>query len=185
MLLKSMLRINRSETQDARRLTLRALFDAEETSLLRYAFSLTGRRAVAEEIVQDVFLQLHTRWDEIEKPKAWIFRSVRNRAYNHNRDNKREILTGGDDTVQSARTEEEMPETSLLRMEAAGYLRLIVEELGDVDRQLVQLKYFEGLKYREISVQTGLSISNVGYRLHNILKEMAKKLRHLGIDGPS
>ena len=46
----------------------------------------------------------------------------------------------------------------------------------------MKLKYFEGLKYREIADQTGLSISNVGYRLHHILKELADQLRPLGFD---
>ena len=70
-------------------------------------------------------------------------------------------------------------------MEAAGTLRLILEELSEADRQLVNLKYFESLKYRDISERTGLSISNVGYRLHHILKELAQKLDQLGIDGIS
>jgi len=166
--------------------TLRDLFDAEETPLLRYAFSLTGRRAIAEEIVQEVFLQLHRHWADVEQPRAWLFRSVRNRSYNHHRDNKREILTDDDhETTASPNAEDETPDALLLRMEAAGYLRLIVEELDEVDRQLVQLKYFDDLKYRDISEQTGLSISNVGYRLHHILKELAEKLRQLGIDGTS
>ena len=54
--------------------------------------------------------------------------------------------------------------------------------IDDTDQQLVKLKYFEGLKYRDISAQTGLSISNVGYRLHHILKKLAGQLRPLGID---
>ena len=183
--LKPMPRVNQSESQGASKPTLRTLFDAEETPLLRYAFSLTGRRAVAEEIVQEVFLQLHTHWDDVDTPRAWLFRSVRNRAYNHNRDHKREILTGNDHETQSPNAEDETPEALLLRMETAGTLRLIVEELDETDRQLVRLKYFEDLKYRDISDQTGLSISNVGYRLHHILKELAEKLRQLGIDGTS
>ncbi len=166
-------------------LTLRELFDTEETPLLRYAFSLTGRRAIAEEIVQEVFLQLHTHWEDVDQPRAWLFRSVRNRSYNHQRDHKREILTDDDQSSQSVDAEDEAPDALLLRMEAAGYLRLIVEELDEVDRQLVELKYFDDLKYRDISDQTGLSISNVGYRLHHILKELAEKLRQLGIDGSS
>ena len=182
---KPMPQSSQTESQGASKLTLRELFDAEETSLQRYAFSLTGRRAVAEEIVQEVFLQLHTHWDDVEQPRAWLFRSVRNRSYNHQRDNKREILTGEDYDAPSPNAEDETPDALLLRMEAAGYLRLIVEELDDVDRQLVQLKYFEDLKYRDISDRTGLSISNVGYRLHYILKELADKLRQLGIDGTS
>lgn len=176
---------SQTESKGGGKLTLRALFDAEETPLLRYAFSLTGRRAIAEEIVQEVFLQLHTHWDDVEQPRAWLFRSVRNRSYNHQRDSKREILTDDDRQSQSPNGEEEAPDALLLRMEAAGYLRLIVEELDGVDRQLVQMKYFDDLKYRDISEQTGLSISNVGYRLHHILKELAEKLRQLGIDGTS
>ena len=70
----------------------------------------------------------------------------------------------------------------LLRTEATGVLRQIVEELDETDRKLVKLKYFEDLKYRDISARTGLSVSNVGYRLHHILKELAGKLRPLGID---
>lgn len=166
-------------------LTLRQLFDAEETPLLRYAFSLTGRRAIAEEIVQEVFLQLHTHWDDVEQPRAWLFRSVRNRSYNHQRKHKNEILTDEDQSDSSTDDQEHAPDALLQRMEAAGYLRLIVEELDEVDRQLLELKYFDDLKYRDISDQTGLSISNVGYRLHHILKELAEKLRQLGIDGTS
>ncbi len=183
--LKPITRINQFEPQGTIKPTLRSLFDAEETPLLRYAFSLTGRRAVAEEIVQEVFLQLHTHWDDVDTPRAWLFRSVRNRAYNHNRNNKREILTEDDHAAQVPKSENETPETVLVRMEATGYLRLLVEELDEVDRRLVQLKYFEDLKYRDISEQTGLSISNVGYRLHHILKGLADKLRQHGIDGLS
>ncbi len=181
-MLKPTPRVNQSDAQGVRELSLRTLFEAEESPLLRYAFSLIGRRAVAEEIVQEVFLQLHIHWDEVDSPRDWLFRSVRNRAFNHIRDHRREIQQGDPRDVKSSRTADETPEAMLLRMEATGALRQIVEELDDADRQLVKLKYFEGLKYRDISVQTGLSIGNVGYRLHHILKGLAAKLRPLGID---
>ena len=184
-MLKPTPRVNQSGAQGVSKLTLRTLFDTEETPLLRYAFSLIGRRAVAEEIVQEVFLQLHTHWDDVDSPKAWLFRSVRNRAINHIRDNQREILNSDGRDVESSIAEDETPEIMLLRMEAAGVLRQIVEELDETDRQLVKLKYFEGLKYRDISAKTGLSVSNVGYRLHHILRELASKLRSRRIDGKS
>ncbi len=163
-------------------LSVRTLFDSEETSLLRYAFSLSGRRAVAEEIVQEVFLQLHIHWDEIDSPKAWLFRSVRNRVYTHIRDHRREVLGSGDAKTQTCDREADSPEAMVLRIEATGTLRKMLENLDETDRQLVKLKYFKDLKYRDISAQTGLSIGNVGYRLHHILKELAGKLRPLGID---
>lgn len=177
-------RVNQSLAEGVGELTLQDLFDAEESRLLRYAFALVGRRAVAEEIVQEVFLQLHVHWDEVETPRAWLLRSVRNRAFNHLRDSQREMLAGDREKSPSA-TEGSSPEAMLLRMEATGALREMIDELDETDRQLVKLKYFENLKYRDISAQTGLSISNVGYRLHHILKDLAGKLRPLGFDKSS
>ena len=182
LMLKPTPRVNRSGVQGVSKLSLRTLFDTEETPLLRFAFSLVGRRAVAEEIVQEVFLQLHTHWDEVHSPLAWLFQSVRNRAYSYIRDNRREMLAGDDWEMQSSCAEDEMPEAMLLHVEATEALRKILEELGETDRQLVKLKYFEGLKYRDISAEPGLTIGNVGYRLHHILKELAEKLRPLGFD---
>ena len=164
--------------------SLVGLFEAEETPLLRYAFSLTGRRVIAEEIVQEVFLQLHANWDQVENPQAWLFRSVRNRSYNHLRDGRREV-SAGETTMAEAVSEDDTPEEVLQRLEAAGFLRLLLAELEEADRRLVQLKYFENLRYCEIAEQTEMSIGNVGYRLHHILKQLADKLRHHGIDGIS
>jgi RNA polymerase sigma-70 factor (ECF subfamily) len=182
-MLKPTRRVNQSVALDVSELTLRALFDTEETPLLRYAFSLVGRRAVAEEIVQEVFLQLHRHWDDVDSPRAWLFRSVRNGAYRYIRDNKREVFDRDDHNAESSCGEDETPEAMLLRIEATGALRQIVEELDETDRELIRLKYFEDLKYRDISAKTGLSVSNVGYRLHHILKQLASKLRSRGIDG--
>lgn len=183
-MLKSTPRVKPTGAQGACKLTLRDLFESEETPLLRYAFSLTGRRAVAEEIVQEVFLHLHAHFEEVDAPKAWLMRSVRNRAFNHLRDNKREQIQGDGHALGKAESIES-PEDFLMRMEAAGVLRQLLQDLEVVDRRLVTLKYFEGRKYSEISEETGLSISNVGYRLHHILKELAGKLKPLGIDGKS
>lgn len=185
LMLKPTPRVNGSGASGVSELTLQSLFDSEQTPLLRYAFSLVGRRAVAEEIVQEVFLQLHKHWDDVDSPRAWLFRSVRNRAYKYIRDNKREVLNEDDGNSQSSTAEEESPEASLVHMEAIAAVRQIMEELDEPDRQLVKLKYFSDLKYREISSQTGLNIGNVGYRLHHILKELADKLRKLGFDEKS
>ncbi|MDF1859731.1 MAG: sigma-70 family RNA polymerase sigma factor [Verrucomicrobiales bacterium] len=171
---------NQSKATSSESRSLSELFENEETPLLRYAFSLVGRRAIAEEIVQDVFLQLHHHWDSVENPVAWLYRSVRNRSYNHHRDHKREVLTDEETTPEDSPFD--TPEDLLHRMEAAGFLRLLLAELEEADRRLIHLKYFDDLSYREIGEQTGLSIGNVGYRLHHLLKQLAEKLHHIGID---
>lgn len=158
--------------------SLPELFREQETPLLRYAFSLTGNRTTAEDIVQEVFLQLHRHWSEVAQPVSWLFRSVRNRAYNHHRDHRREVLT---DNADDGATDEENA-SLLLRMEAAGFLRLLLSEMDEADRELIRLKYFEDLSYREIGEKTGLKVGTVGYRLHHLLKTLAENLRSIGIE---
>lgn len=182
-MLQSTPRANPTGALGVNDLTLRQVFEAEESGLLRYAFSLTGRRAVAEEIVQDVFLQLHANWTKVDSPKSWLARCVRNQAFSYLRQYRREVLKTVDDEPPYTYSDDKAPEEMLLHMEATGVLRQVLLEMDDSDRELIQLKYFENLKYRDISQRTGLSVGNVGYRLHHILKGLAARLQRLGIDG--
>lgn len=155
------------------------VFEAEESGLLRYAIGLVARRSVAEEIVQETFLRLHQSWAEVENPRAWLYRSVRNLALNHLRDRKPES-----ELTEATAATEETPSPELLgRHEAVGMMRLLLAEIPDEDQQLIRFKYHDNLPYQEISRRTGLSIGNVGYRLHHVLKHLAAALRHAGIEG--
>ena len=159
--------------------TLRQVFAAEESPLLRYAYGLVGQRETAEDLVQEAFLRLHEHWEDVTNPRAWLFRSIKNLALNHIRDHKRET------SIETGREWESPlpdPEQALGKLEAIGTLQLLVAELHEDDRQLISLKYHEGLKYDQISLRTGLSVSNVGYKLHHSLKHLADSLRRLGVE---
>lgn len=159
--------------------TLRQVFDAEESPLLRYAHGLLGQRETAEDIVQDAFLKLHAHWEEVTHPRAWLFRCTRNLALSHLRDHKREIPMDGNREWESSNPD---PEQALGKLEAIGTLQLLVAELQEEDRTLISLKYHDGLKYDQISQRTGLTVSNVGYKLHHALKNLADSLRRLGVE---
>ncbi|TWT54898.1 ECF RNA polymerase sigma factor SigL [Rubripirellula amarantea] len=184
-MLKTTPRVYQANAESEPRAALLALFESEESLLLRYAFSITGRRAVAEEIVQEVFLLLHKNWDEVESPKSWLTRSVRNKAFSFVRDHRREVLTSNDESQPTTTAASESPQQVLLRVEATVKLRELLGQLSESDQRLVTLKYFDDCKYSEISDQTGMSVGNVGYRLHHILKQLAGKLTSLGIDEKS
>ena len=158
------------------------VFESEETPLLHFAFGFVGRRAVAEEIVQDAFLQLHRHWDTVDNPRPWLYRCVRNRSLNHIRDHKRETLSDPLDTESRTEDPREAPDAVLGCLEATGQVRALVSELPERDRRLIELKYYDGLKYKEISTRTGLTVGNVGYRLHHLLKHLADGLRRLGVE---
>lgn len=159
--------------------SFREIFAAEEGPLLRFAYGILGRREVAEDIVQDAFLKLHNHWDEVANPRAWIFRTARNLSLNYIRDHKKE--QSGEDEDHS--DDGVGPMDKLARMEVVGAVRLLISELPDEDRRLIQLKYDDELKYEEISKATGLSVGNVGYKLYHVLRKLSASLRKMGISG--
>ena len=161
--------------------TLRQVYDAEETPLLHYALGIVGQRETAEDLVQDAFLKLHAHWDDVVHPRAWLFRCIRNLALSHLRDHKREVPIEDGREFQSSCPD---PEQALGKLEAIGTLQLLVAELHEDDRTLISLKYHEGLKYDQISQRTGLSVGNVGYKLHHALKNLADSLRRHGVESP-
>ncbi len=135
-MLKSTSEANPTDLPQADLPTLRTLFESEESNLLRFAFSLTGRRAVAEEIVQEVFLQLHAKWNDVAEPRAWLFRSVRNRAFHYLRKSRRETLSNEDEAKWMVRTMDETPDESMVKMETVAQLRELVGQLPEKDRRL-------------------------------------------------
>jgi RNA polymerase sigma-70 factor (ECF subfamily) len=160
---------------------MRELFEGEEESLLRFAFGLLGRREVAEEIVQEGFLALFESYDDVVNPRAWLYRAIRNKALNEIRKRKREVID--ENAAEEKDDEREAPDEVLGRLEAAGQLHLLMAELTPRDGELVRMKYFEGLDYKEIARRSKMTAGNVGYRLHHILKGLADGLRKVGVEG--
>ena len=116
---------------------------------------------------------------QVENPRAWLYRSLRNLALNHLRDHRRET-----DLEETEHPDDgHQPDEALGRMEAIGMVRMLITGMPQEDQELIQMKYHEDLKYLEISERTGLGIGNVGYKLHHILKGLADALRHAGIEG--
>jgi RNA polymerase sigma-70 factor (ECF subfamily) len=74
-----------------------------------------------------------------------------------------------------------LPDEQIARLEGIGLVRLSLETLDERSREVVQLKFNDGLSYKEISGRTGLSTGNVGYLLHHALKAIADELARNGV----
>ena len=169
-----------STPMSSKALTLSGLFKEEEGPLLQFALGLVRRRSVAEDLVQEAFLRLHPLWAEVENPRAWLYRCIRNLALNHLRDHRREteLEDEGAHPADGA-----PPVEAMGQQEAVGMVRMFLAELPEEDRDLIKLKYHDELKYEEISQRTGLNAGTVGYKLHHLLKGLADALRNAGIEG--
>jgi len=59
---------------------------------------------------------------------------------------------------------------------------MLMAEMSPQDQQLILWKYNGSLSYDEISKRTGLTVSNVGYKLHHLLKNLADAMRRMGVE---
>jgi RNA polymerase sigma factor (sigma-70 family) len=166
--------------------TLEGLFADLESPLLGYALRLAGEREVAEDIVQEAFMKLHGQFDEVREPRRWLYRTVHNLALNHRRKAGKVIPldmpeTGEGRSGIEATDPQPLPDEQIARWEGIGLVRLSLAALDERSRNLVQLKFTEGLSYQEISGRTGLTVGHVGYLLHHALKSLAGELARNGV----
>jgi RNA polymerase sigma-70 factor (ECF subfamily) len=171
--------------------TIEDLSAALESPLLGYALRLAGGLGAAEDVVQEAFMKLHAQFDEVREPRRWLYRTVHNLALNQRRaagkivplEKNARDSEGNDQSAGTAETADPqpLPDEQIIRLEGIGLVRLSVESLDDRSRELVRLKFNEGMSYKEISARTGLSVSNVGYILHHALKEIAEELAKNGV----
>ena len=160
--------------------TIEEVFAALESPLLAYASRLVGDFAVAEDVVQDAFMKLHSQFHQVRTPQPWLYRTVHNLAVDHQRRASRIVLvddrTPDDAPANDTADSQPMPDEQIARWEGIGLVRLVLETLDVRSRELIELRFHEDLSYKEIAERTGLTVGNVGYILHHALKAMALEL---------
>jgi RNA polymerase sigma-70 factor (ECF subfamily) len=68
------------------------------------------------------------------------------------------------------------PHESAVQREDESRALALLRGLPDNQQEVIRLKIENGLKYREISEITGLSVTNVGYLLHQGLQTLRKQI---------
>lgn len=163
---------------------VQVLFEAKESALLLYARRLTQDAEAAEDVVQEAFMRLHQEYAQVRQPIPWLYRTVHNLAVNHLRSTQKLTrlapIEEGDPEWDVA-DDTPLPDEQLARLEAIGQTRLCLAALDDNQRELLRLKFEEGLSYKEIGARLNLNIGHVGYLLHHALKDLAAALKQTGV----
>jgi len=177
-----------SQMRSSTPFTLEELFGELEGPLLLYAMKLVQNHDTAQDLVQDAFLRLHSRLADVSQPKAWLYRTVHNLAMNHHRKFSRIVpfrQEGEEDKNAEGPAEpideEPLPDQQIEHLENVGLAMLCLNKLDDLSSNIVRLKFIEELSYKEISSRTGLTVGNVGYKLHHALKSLAQELELNGV----
>jgi RNA polymerase sigma factor (sigma-70 family) len=135
------------------------LFRRRYEPMVRVAFLLVGTRAEAEDVVQDAFARIELRWARLDNPEGYLRRCVVNRCH---------------DVLRRRRLEQRF---LLLRRDDTSELQ--ADELGDAlavlspkRRAAVVLRYYDGLREREIAEILGVRQGTVKSMLHRALAQL-------------
>lgn len=157
---------------------VRATMERFEGPLTRYAASITGDADRARDVVQDTFVRLCGE-DPARlngKLTEWLFTVCRNRALDVQRkENRMSALTEID--LETRASEEPSPAAQAEQRESASKVLRLLESLPPNQRDVVRLKFQNGLSYQEISAVTGLSVTNVGFLIHTGLKTLRQQMQ--------
>ncbi|TCP12123.1 RNA polymerase sigma-70 factor (ECF subfamily) [Crenobacter luteus] len=137
------------------RRAFRALFDATAPRLFALALRQTRNRAVAEDIVQEVFVSAWQHAASYRPERApvpvWLSRMVRNRVIDRWRAEPPLVADGDASLAGLAGREALEPLPSLASREEAGRLQDCLSRLSAGQRQSVVLAYFHGLSHQDIA----------------------------------
>ena len=136
-------------------------YEAYKTGLFRFALSILKDEALAEDVLQEVFLRMLTgkNWPQPGKERAYLYRCVRNLCYDELRRRKR--ISG---------EEREAADAS----DRYLYLELIAP-LSKQDRQIITLKIVGGLTNREIGSIMGLTEQAAKKRYQRAIEKLREE----------
>jgi len=154
------------------------LFNEYYSELCRFAISFVKDNDSAEDIVQQVFINLWNKRNEIDndKPiKAYLLSSIKNRCINYLRDNKKYRSYYLD---VEAELEIPVNEKDLISEEYFNEkVQTAIDKLPEKCREIFMLCRFEEMKYKEIAKKLNISQKTVEAQMSKALKIMREELK--------
>ncbi len=164
------------------------LIHRHKTKLFTYISMYIRDRSLAEDIFQDTFLKVINslragKYKDNGKFLSWVMRIAHNLIIDHFRKEKQSNLLSNDsyetDLFNSRKLSDSNIEEVIVKDQIESDVRNLLLELPDDQREVVILRHYSGLSFKEIADQTGVSINTalgrMRYALINIRKLMEEK----------
>lgn len=152
-----------------RPVSVEALYEQYAESLYSYALSLLRNIEAAEEVVQNSFLKLVRSPEILDRArdvKPYLYAMVRNEVCNYIRRGGEELLV---DCYEGILFEESSREDEIL-------LQQLVKELPEEQREVIVLKIYQGLTFREIAEIVSIPLNTAASRYRYAISSLRQKM---------
>ena len=161
------------------------LIDRHKSRIFTTIYLIVKDRYIAEDILQDVFIKTinilkQKKYNEQGKFLPWILRIAHNQAIDHFRKEKRNpkiTLADGSDIFNCLKFSEDHTTSENLSKHSKKYLKKIIEDLPDKQKQVLIMRHYMEMSFQEIAEATNVSINTALGRMRYALIALRKKIK--------
>ena len=168
------------------RSAISTLIDKHSRRVRDYIRMMVKDNDVADDIFQETFIKVvntidQGRYSDNGKFLSWVLRIAHNKVIDYFRAQKQapsvSESSSGYDILGSLRFAESTVEDRIIAEQIDTDIKALVEMLPDEQREVVLLRYFSGLSFKEIAEQTGVSINTALGRMRYALINLRKMIK--------
>ena len=168
------------------RSAISTLIDKHSRRVRDYIRMMVKDNDVADDIFQETFIKVvntidQGRYSDNGKFLSWVLRIAHNKVIDYFRAQKQtpsvSESSSGYDILGTLRFAERTVEDRIIADQIDADIKALVDLLPDEQREVVLLRYFSGLSFKEIAEQTGVSINTALGRMRYALINLRKMIK--------
>jgi len=161
-----------------------------EKNVYNYIYFIIRNRELAEDVFQETFVKAivtikQGRYVENGKFRAWIMRIAHNLIIDYFRQEKNENTVSNDeldiDLFNNAALCDETIEDKLIYTQIMDDIKKLVTFLPDSQKEVLEMRYYLGMSFKEISEKKGISINTALGRMRYAILNIRKMAEENGI----
>lgn len=163
---------------------LETLIKRHQRNLYTTIYLLVRDRSLAEDIFQETFIKIlntlkNGAYNEEGKFLPWAARVARNLTIDYLRKMKRDVTitdSEGNDILSYLHIAEESKEDAMIRQQTERNIKELVKLLPDEQREVLIMRHWGNMSFKEIADATGVSINTALGRMRYALNNLRKML---------
>ncbi|MDA0176694.1 MULTISPECIES: RNA polymerase sigma factor [Mesoflavibacter] len=161
---------------------LEVLITRHKQRIYSFIYSKVFDRDIAEDIFQDTFIKViktlkRGKYNEEGKFLPWVMRIAHNLVIDHFRKNNRmpKFDNSGDFNIFSVISDNALnAEKSIIKGQVEADVRRLIDELPEDQKEVLMMRMYNDMSFKEISERTGVSINTALGRMRYALINMRK-----------
>lgn len=162
------------------------LIDRHNRRVRDYIRMMVKDHDLADDILQETFIKVvrvidEGRYVDSGKFLSWVLRIAHNQVIDHFRQQKQQKqiteADAGYDVLGTLRFAEPTVEDRLVGEQIAADLRALIEELPIEQREVVKMRYYANLTFKEIAEQTDVSVNTALGRMRYALINLRRMIQ--------